>query len=166
MAALKDTIQADLSDAMRQKDETRKTALRMLLTAIRNAEIRTPPANATDEQLAEMAKLPPVVLGDDEVLAIVQKQIKQRRDSIDQFTKANRTDLAEKEQAEAAILEKYLPQQASAEDIEAAAAKVIAETGASGPRDMGKVMPVLTKQFAGRADGRLINETVRRLLGA
>jgi uncharacterized protein YqeY len=166
MAALKDTIHADLTDAMRQKDETRKTALRMLLSAIRNAEIRTPPAGATDEQLAEMAKLPPVVLADDEVLSIVQKQIKQRRDSIDQFTKANREDLAAKERAEAVILEKYLPQQAGAEEIEAAAAKVIAETGASGPRDMGKVMPVLTKQFAGRADGRLINETVRRLLGA
>lgn len=166
MAALKDTIQADLTDAMRQKDETRKTALRMLLTAVRNAEIRTPPPNATDEQLAEMATLPPVVLADDEVLAIVQKQIKQRRDSIDQFTKANREDLAARERAEADILEKYLPQQASAEEIEAAAARVIAETGASGPRDMGKVMPVLAKQFAGRADGRMINETVRRLLGA
>jgi uncharacterized protein len=165
MAALKDAIQADLTDAMRNKEETRKTALRMLISAIRNAEIRNPPPGATDAQLAEMAKLPPVVLGDDEVLAIVQKQIKQRRDSIEQFEKANRADLAEKERAEAAILEAYLPQQASPEEIEAAVAKVIAETGAAGPRDMGKVMPVLTKQFAGRADGRVINETVRRLLG-
>jgi uncharacterized protein YqeY len=163
--ALKDAIQADLTDAMRQKDETRKTALRMLITAIRNAEIRTPPPGATDEQLAEMAKLPPVVLADDDVLSIVQKQIKQRRDSIDQFEKANRSDLAAKERAEATILEAYLPQQATAEEIEAAVVKVIAETGAAGPRDMGKVMPVLTKQFAGRADGRIINETVRRLLG-
>ena len=165
MPALKDAIQADLTDAMRQKDETRKTALRMLITAIRNAEIRTPPPGATDEQLAEMAKLPPVVLADDDVLSIVQKQIKQRRDSIDQFENANRSDLAAKERAEATILEAYLPQQATAEEIEAAVAKVIAETGAAGPRDMGKVMPVLTKQFAGRADGRIINETVRRLLG-
>jgi uncharacterized protein YqeY len=163
--ALKDAIQADLTDAMRQKDETRKTALRMLITAIRNAEIRTPPPGATDEQLAEMAKLPPVVLADDDVLSIVQKQIKQRRDSIDQFENANRSDLAAKERAEATILEAYLPQQATAEEIEAAVVKVIAETGAAGPRDMGKVMPVLTKQFAGRADGRIINETVRRLLG-
>ena len=165
MPALKDAIQADLTDAMRQKDETRKTALRMLITAIRNAEIRTPPPGATDEQLAEMAKLPPVVLADDDVLSIVQKQIKQRRDSIDQFENANRSDLAAKERAEATILEAYLPQQATAEEIEAAVVKVIAETGAAGPRDMGKVMPVLTKQFAGRADGRIINETVRRLLG-
>jgi len=166
MATLKETIQADLADAMRSRDETRKSALRMLISAIRNAEIRTPPPHATDAQLAEMAKLPPLVLSDDEVLGIIQKQIKQRRDSIEQFTKANRMDLAQKEEAEAAILEKYLPQQATPEEIEAAAAKVIAETGASGPRDMGKVMPVLTKQFAGRAEGRLINETVRRLLGA
>ncbi|HNO66519.1 MAG TPA: GatB/YqeY domain-containing protein [Tepidiformaceae bacterium] len=166
MASLKEKIQADLADAMRAKDETRKSALRMLIAAIRNAEIRTPPAGASDEQLAEMAKLPPLVASDDEVLAIIQKQLKQRRDSIDQFEKAKRADLAEKERSEAAILEVYLPQQATAEEIEAAAAKVIAETGASGPRDMGKVMPVLSKQFAGRADGRLINETVRRLLGS
>lgn len=166
MASLKEQIQADLTEAMRNKEETRKTALRMLISAIRNAEIRTPPAGATDAQLAEMAKLPPLVASDDEVLAIVQKQVKQRRDSIDQFEKANREDLAAKERAEAEILEHYLPRQATAEEIEAAAAKVIAETGASGPREMGKVMPVLTKQFAGRADGRLINETVRRLLGA
>jgi uncharacterized protein YqeY len=166
MATLREQVQADLADAMRSKDEVRKSTLRMLLAGIRNAEIRTPPAGATDAQLAEMAKLPPLVLDDPEVLSIVQKQLKQRRDSIEQFEKANRQDLASKEKAEAEILETYLPQQATAADIEAAAAKVIAETGAAGPRDMGKVMPVLTKQFAGRADGRLINETVRRLLGA
>ncbi len=166
MPSLKERIQADLADAMRNREETRKSALRMLIAAIRNAEIRTAPPGATDEQLAEMAKLPPIVLDDGEVLSVIQKQLKQRRDSIDQYTKANRADLAEKEAAEAVILETYLPQQATAEEIEAAANKVIAETGASGPRDMGKVMPVLTKQFAGRADGRLINETVRRLLGA
>ena len=166
MASLRDQIHADLTDAMRKKEETRKTALRMLITAIRNAEIRNPPPGTTDEELAEMAKLPPVILTDDEVLSVVQKQLKQRRDSIDQYEKANREDLADKERAEAVILEAYMPQQAGAEEIEAAARKVIAETGASGPREMGKVMPVLTKQFAGRADGRLINETVRRLLGA
>jgi hypothetical protein len=166
MAPLREQIQSDLADAMRAKDEVRKSTLRMLISAVRNAEIRTPPAGASDEQLAEMANLPPLVLSDDEVLSIVQKQLKQRRDSIDQFEKAKREDLAVKERAEAAILEVYLPKQATAEEIEAAAAKIIAETGASGPREMGKVMPVLTKQFAGRADGRLINETVRRLLGA
>lgn len=166
MASLKDQIQADLADAMRNREETRKTALRMLIAAIRNAEIRSAPPGATDEQLAEMAKLPPITLSDDEVIAVVQKQLKQRRDSIDQYQKAQRNDLAEKERAEASILEVYLPQQATPEEIEAAARNVIAETGASGPRDMGKVMPVLSKQFAGRADGRLINETVRRLLGA
>jgi uncharacterized protein YqeY len=163
--ALREQIQADLTEAMRNREETRKSALRMLISAIRNAEIRTPPTGASDEQLAEMAKLPPMVLADDEVLSVIQKQLKQRRDSIEQFEKAKRTDLADKERAEAEILEVYLPQQAGAEEIEAAARKVIAETGASGPRDLGKVMPVLTKQFAGRADGRLINETVRRLLG-
>lgn len=166
MTSLKDTLQADLTDAMRSKDEVRKTALRMLISAVRNAEIRTPPPGATDEDLAEMAKLPPVVLSDEEILSIIQKQLKQRRDSIDQFEKAKREDLASKERAEAVILEAYLPTQATPEEIEAAAVKVIAETGASGPREMGKVMPVLSKMFAGRADGRIISETVRRLLGA
>lgn len=166
MPSLKEKIQADLTDAMRNREEVRKSALRMLISAIRNAEIRTAPPHATDAQLAEMAKLPPVVLDDQEVLAVVQKQLKQRRDSIDSFTKANRPDLADKEQAEAVILEAYLPHQATTEEIEAAARKVIAETGAAGPRDMGKVMPVLSKEFAGRADGRAINEAVRRLLGA
>lgn len=166
MTSLKETLHIDLTDAMRQKDDVRKTALRMLISAVRNAEIRTPPAGATDEQLLEMAKLPPVVLSDDEVLSIIQKQLKQRRDSIDQFERAKREDLASKERAEAVILETYLPKQATPDEIEAAAAKVIADTGATGPRDMGKVMPVLSKQFAGRADGRVVSETVRRLLGA
>ncbi|MGE5596294.1 MAG: GatB/YqeY domain-containing protein [Hyphomicrobiales bacterium] len=164
--ALRDQLQSDLATAMRERDETRKSVLRMLTAAVRNAEIRTPPAGATDAELEEMAKLPPLVLDDAEVQALIQKQLKQRRDSIEQYRKAGREDLAAKEEAEAQVLESYLPKQAGRAEIEEAARKVIAETGASGPRDMGKVMPVLAKQFAGRADGRTINEVVRGLLGA
>lgn len=164
MPALRARLQDDLADAMRQKDEVRRSTLRMLLAAVKNAEIRTPPAGATDEELAAMAALPPLVLDDAAVLAIIQKQIKQRRDSIEQFGKADRADLVAKESAEAAVLEAYLPQQATREEVEAEARRVITETGASGPRDMGKVMPALTHAFAGRADGRLINEVVRGLL--
>lgn len=149
MATLKDTIQADLADAMRNREEIRKSALRMLIAAIKNAEI-------------DQGK----PLDDDAVIAVIQKQVKQRRESIIEFEKGNRPDLVEREAAEAAILQTYLPEQASTEEIEAAARRVIAGTGASGPRDIGKVMPVLTREFAGRADGRAINEVVRSLLGA
>lgn len=164
MSTLRERLQADLADAMRSRDETRKTTLRLLLAAIKNAEIRTPPAGASDEELARMAELPPLELDDAAVLALIQKQIKQRRESIEQFQKAGRTELVQKESAEIAVLESYLPQQATRDEIEAAARKVIAETGASSPRDLGKVMPHLTKAFAGRADGRTINEIVRSLL--
>lgn len=147
---LKDTIAHDLNDAMRARDETRKSALRMLTAALKNAEID--------------ARGKP--FGDAEAVTVVQKQVKQRRDSIDEFTKAKRPDLAEKERAELVILETYLPQQASREEIEAAARRIVAETGASGPRDIGKVMPVLVREFAGKADGRMVNEVVRAVLGA
>ncbi len=149
MATLKDQVQADLADAMRNRDEVRKSTLRLLIAAIKNTEI-------------DQGK----TLDDDAVVTVIQKQVKQRRESIIEFEKGNRPDLVEREAAEAAILQTYLPEQARPEEIEAAARRVIAETGASGPRDIGKVMPALTREFAGRADGRAINEIVRSLLGA
>lgn len=149
MATLKERIQADLADAMRNREEIRKSALRMLIAAIKNTEI--------DQGRT---------LDNDAVVTVIQKQVKQRRESIIEFQKGNRMDLVERESAEAKILEGYLPEQATPEEIEAAVVRVIAETGASGPRDIGKVMPVLTRQFAGRADGRALNEAVRRHLGA
>ena len=144
MATLKDQVQADLADAMRNREETRKAALRMLIAAIKNTEI-------------EQGK----PLDDAAVTAVIQKQVKQRRESIIEFEKGNRPDLVEREAAESAILETYLPEQARPEEIEAAARRVIAETGASGPRALGKVMPALTREFAGRADGRAISQIVR-----
>jgi uncharacterized protein YqeY len=161
---LKDRIQADLTHAMRARDEVRKSALRMLMAAIRNAEI--PAAPEDDAALEAMATAEKAALSDEAVTEVVQKQVKQRRDSIDSFRKANREDLASKEQAELTVLEAYLPQQAAREDIEAFAAKVVAETGASGARDIGKVMPRVVAEFKGRADGRVVNEVVRGLLGA
>lgn len=147
MPTLKERIQAELAEAMRQRDETRKSALRMLTAAVKNAEIE--------------ARKP---LDDAAVTAVVQKQAKQRRESIAEFTKAGRDDLVRKEEGELGVLEAYLPQQAEPAEIEAAARRVIAETGAISARDIGKVMPVLVKEFAGRADGRQINEAVRALL--
>ena len=147
MPTLKERIQAELADAMRQRDETRKSTFRMLIAAVKNAEI---------EHRGE--------LDDPAVIAVIQKQAKQRRESIAEFQKANRQDLVDKESAELAILQEYLPRQAGREEIEAAARAIIAETGATSAREIGKVMPVIMKQFAGQADGRLINEVVRGLL--
>ncbi|MEX0783011.1 MAG: GatB/YqeY domain-containing protein [Dehalococcoidia bacterium] len=161
---LKDHIQADLTEAMRARDENRKSTLRMLVAAIRNAEI--PAAPADDADLEAMAAAGKAGLSDEAVTEVIQKQVKQRRDSIDSFRKANREDLASKEQAELTVLEAYLPQQASREQIEAFATIVVAETGASGARDIGKVMPRVVAEFKGRADGRIVNEVVRGLLGA
>ena len=148
MAALKERIQSDLRAAMLARDEPRKAALRMLTAAIKNAEIE-----AGDE------------LAEGELLVVLQRQVKQRRESITEFRKGGRNDLVEREEAELEAFAGYLPEEASREEIEEAAQATIAETGASGPRDIGKVMPVLIKRFQGRADGRVISEIVRGLLG-
>lgn len=141
---------------MRARDETRKSTLRMLIAALRNAEI--PPEGATSGDV--------IALDDAAVVEIVLKQVKQRRDSIDQFRKAARIDLAEKEEAELAILLEYGPKQATREEVEAVVRRVVAETGATSLKEIGKVMPPITKELAGRADGRVINEIVRAVLGA
>jgi hypothetical protein len=147
MPTLRERIQSDLHDAMRARDEIRKSTLRMLTAAVKNADI-------------EARSL----LDDAGVVVVAQKQVKQRRESILEFEKGGRADLVAREQAELEIIQGYLPQQAERSDIEAAARRVIAESGAATQRDIGKVMPVLTKEFAGRADGRMINEIVRALL--
>lgn len=147
MPTLKEQIQQDLQEAMRAADDAKKSTLRMLTAAVHNAEI---------DARAE--------LDDQAVISVIQKQAKQRRESIAQFRDGGREDLVQKEEAELAILEAYLPAQATPGEIEQAARAAISETGATGPRDMGKVMPVLTRKFAGRADGRAINEVVSRLL--
>jgi uncharacterized protein YqeY len=145
--SLKDTFSDDLKQALRQGDDVRKRTLRLLLSAVHNAEIE---------------KGGP--LDDGGLLAVVAKQAKQRRESAEEFRKGARNDLVEREEAEAAVLEEYLPPAMSREEIAEAARKVIDETGASGPQDIGKVMPVLMKQLSGRAEGRDINAVVRELL--
>jgi uncharacterized protein YqeY len=152
---LKDQLSADLRDAMRSGDEVRKSTLRMLITAIRNAEI--PPEGATQGRID---------LDDEAVLDVVRKEVKQRRDSIDLYSKANRTDLAHAEEAEIAVLSSYLPQQMSRPEIEAAAREIIARVGATGPADKGKVMSVIMGELRGKAEGREINAVVTELLGA
>ena len=148
--ALAETVNADITTAMKARDAPRLSALRMLKAAIMNKGIE----KGHD-------------LDDAEVMQVVSSLVKQRRDSIDQFSKAGRTDLVDKETAEVAVLEAYLPPAATPEEIDAAVAAAIAETGAASPRDMGKVMKAVMPKLAGKnADGRTINDVVRRKLGA
>ncbi len=144
-----DTINQDLKNAMKAGDDVRKRTLRTLKTAITRAQ-----------------KQGSGPLSDDDILAVIRKQAKQRRDSIEAYEQAGRSDLVAAEQAELAILEAYLPAQADAETIRAAAIEIIAQTGASSPRDIGKVMRPLMAKFKGKADGRLVNQIVRELLSA
>jgi hypothetical protein len=146
--SLKDQIAADLKQALKEGDDTRKRTLRLLMSAVHNTEIEKGEA-----------------LDDGGVLATIVKQVKQRHDSAEEFRRGNRQDLVDKEESEAVVLQTYLPPAMSREDIEAAARKVIAEVGAQGPRDMGKVMGPLNAQLRGRADGAEISAVVRELLG-
>jgi len=145
--SLKDKLAEDLKDAIRKGDETRKTALRMAITAIKNAEV------AAIKQFE-----------DSEVIGVIARQAKQRRESIEEFQKANRQDLVDKEAAELKILEAYLPAQMSRDEIIAEAQKAIQEAGARGPGDKGRVMSLLMPRLAGRADGKAVNEAVTELL--
>jgi uncharacterized protein YqeY len=148
--ALIETVSSDIAAAMKAKDAARLSALRMLKAAIMNKGVE----KGRD-------------LNDDEALQVVSSLVKQRRDSIEQFAKAGRTDLVDKEKAEIAVLDGYLPAAATAEEIDAAIALAIAETGATSPKDIGKVMKAVMPKLAGKnADGRTINEAVRRKLGA
>ena len=148
--SLNDKVAAEITAAMKAKDPARLSALRMLKAAIMNKGVE----KGRD-------------LEDAEILQVVSSLVKQRRDSIDQFSKAGRTDLVEKETGEIAVLEAYLPPAASAAEIDEAVAAAIAETGASSPKDMGKVMKAVMAKLAGKnADGKVVNEAVRRKLGA
>jgi uncharacterized protein len=153
---LKDQLNADLRDAMRGGDRTRTSALRLLITAVRNAEI--PPEGADAGEPARRD------LDDEGVLNVVRREVKQRRDSIDAYTKASRPDLVALEDAEMQVLIRYLPAQMTAGEIDAAAREVIDRVGAHGSEDKGKVMPVIMEELRGKADGRDINAAVTRLL--
>lgn len=147
---LREQLREDLKSAMRAGDATRRGTIRMLEAAIKNAEIEK-----RGQELPEA-----------DVLAILQRQVKQRRDSIEQFERGGREDLAEIERAEIAVIEDYLPEQLSEEEIEAAARRVIEQIGASGPGDRGKVMGPLMKELRGKADGSAVNAAVSKLLSA
>jgi uncharacterized protein YqeY len=144
---LKDQITEDMKTAMRAKDAPRLLTIRGLLAALKQKEV--------DER---------VTLDDAAVVAIIDKLIKQRKDSISQFASAGRTDLVDKETAELHVLEAYLPQRLSAQEIAAEVAAIVAELGASGPGDMGKVMGAVKTRLAGKADMGLVSAAVKQAL--
>jgi len=148
--SLKDRLVADMTQAMKAKDTNKLSTLRMAKSAVMNEENKRGVGT---------------VLTDDEVAKILLSLVKQRKDSIEQFTANGRTELAEKEQAELAVLEEYLPQAASQEEVTAAVEAAVAETGASSMKDMGAVMKAALAHLAGKtADGKMVSETVKAKL--
>jgi uncharacterized protein len=145
--SLKDQITEDMKVAMRAKDAPRLLTIRGLLAACKQREV--------DER---------IVLDDAAVIAIVDKLVKQRKDSITQFTAGNRPDLVEKEAAELQVLEGYLPQRLGADEIAAQVAAIVTELGATGPGDMGKVMGAVKAKLAGKADMGLVSAAVKKAL--
>lgn len=148
-ASIKETLTSDLKQAMKAGDTTRRSVIRMVMAAIKNAEI----AKRGD-------------LEESDILGIIAKEAKVREESIEAFKEGNRQDLVDKEEKELAILQEYLPAQATHDEIIAAARAVIAEVGAEVPRDKGRVMPVLIARLKGKADGREINAVVTELLSS
>ena len=145
--SLKDQITEDMKTAMRAKDSERLGTIRMLLAAMKQKEV--------DER---------VVLDDVAIIAIIDKLIKQRKDSIAAFETANRQDLVDKEKAELEVLKVYLPARMSAEEVTAAVQAIVAELGAKGPGDMGKVMGAVKTQLAGKADMGQVSAAVKAAL--
>jgi uncharacterized protein YqeY len=144
---LQERLTADLKEALKRRDNTRRSVIRMVLAGIRNAEI---------------AKGAP--LDDASVIDILARDVKQHRESIGEFSKGNRQDLVAKEEAELAVLFEYLPEQMSREEIVTVARQVMEQVGAKGPGDKGKVMSRLMPELKGRADGREVSDMVYELL--
>lgn len=147
--SLKDTLHADLTDAMRAKDETRRSTLRMVLTAVTNEEV-------AGKQARE--------LSDDEVLKVLGRELKKRKEAASAYTEAGHPDRAASELAEAAVIEAYLPAQLTDDELTLLVQEAIAETGASGPQAMGQVMKAVQPKVAGRADGGRVAGEVKRQL--
>jgi uncharacterized protein YqeY len=147
MGNLSDQVRADLTESMKARTAERTSVLRMLQAAIKYEII-----NVQHE------------LSDEEVMTVIRKAVKQRHDSIEQYTKGNRPDLAAKEQSELGILKAYMPPELTDEEIESGVREIVASTGAQSKKDMGKVMKEATARYKGRVDGKKIQEIVARLL--
>jgi uncharacterized protein YqeY len=147
MGALADKVRADMTAAMKAQEKERLSTLRMLQSAMKNEQI-----NVGHE------------LSDEEAMTVIRKAMKQREDSIEQYTNAGRTELAEKERSEMELLKTYLPPELTEAEVESGLREIIASTGAQSKKDFGKVMKEATARFKGRVDGKKIQEIVQRLL--
>lgn len=147
--SIRERMEADLKTAMKARDNDRRDALRYVISAFKYAEIDARAALSPEDELK-----------------LVRQQVKQRQDSIEQFRAGNREDLVEKEEVQLRILETYLPQQMSDDDLMAFVEQGISEAEATGPKDMGKVMGLLNKQADGRVDGRRLSAAVKDALAA
>ena len=146
---LRQRVEADMKTAMRAKDKERLGTIRLILAAIKQREI--------DER---------ITLGDTDILAVLDKMIKQRRDSIAQFEQAGRQELADKEAAEVAVIQEYLPAALSDNEVETLIAEAMATSGASSPQDIGKIMALLKPKLQGRADMGLVSRKIKEKLSA
>ena len=149
MSRLKDRLQGDLTEAMRARDEVRTATIRMALTAITNEEV-------SGRQARE--------LGDDETVRVLTREAKKRREAADAYEQAGHPERAERERAELAVIEDYLPAQLGDDELRALVAAAVAESGATGPQQMGQVMKLLTPRIAGRAEGSRVAAEVRAQL--
>jgi uncharacterized protein YqeY len=149
MISLNESLDQAFKKAIKGQQQTVLSTLRMLKTAVRHKEVEL--------------KHP---LGEAELLAVINSQAKQRRDSITEYTKAGRPDLASKEEEELSVLLSFLPAQLNPEEVEAEVVRIIAQVGASTPKDLGKVMKTAMAELAGKTDGKVVQEIVRRRLGA
>jgi uncharacterized protein YqeY len=147
MGTLTEKIRADMTAAMKAQEKERLSTIRMLQSSIKNEQI-----NAGHE------------LSDEEAMVVIRKAVKQRQDSIEQYTSGGRTELADKERSEMELLKTYLPPELSDDELESGIREIIATTGAQSKKDMGKVMKEATARFRGRADGKKVQELVSRLL--
>ena len=147
MATLTEQVRADMTAAMKAQEKERLSTIRMLQSALKNEQIHLGHE-----------------LSDEEALSVIRKAVKQRLDSIEQFTNAGRLEMAEKERSEMELLKAYLPPELSEEELESGIRDIITTTGAQSKKDMGKVMKEATARFKGRVDGRKVQEVVQRLL--
>jgi len=147
MAALTEKVRADMTAAMKSQEKERLSTLRMLQSSLKNEQI-----NVGHE------------LTDEEAMTVIRKAVKQRQDSIEQYTNAGRTELAEKERSEMDLLKTYLPAELSEAELESGIREIIASSGAQSKKDLGKVMKEATARFKGRVDGKKVQELVSRLL--
>lgn len=157
--SLKTKLMDDLKTSMKSGDKVRLSVIRMVQAALKNKEIdeRVKPADPKDSRSQDQKD-------DDSVMTVIKTLVKQRKDSIEQFTAGNRQDLVDQETAELKILESYLPSQMSSDEVAAVVSDVIKSTGASSAKDMGAVMKAVIAQTKGRADGKLISELVKAKL--